>query len=216
MKEKLLIIGAGGHGKVCADIALKMQKWKTITFLDDNENIKEVLSIKVIGKTKDFTKFIDSHDIFVAIGNNYTRKSIIELLTEHNASIPTLVHPCAVIASNVTIDMGSVVMANVVINSDSKIGKGCILNTASTIDHDNIIGDYVHISPGVNLAGNVIIGNCTWLGIGSKVINNISISCDCIIGAGGVVIDNINEVGKYVGVPVRRLYDNEKNIDISK
>ena len=38
MKNKLLIIGASGHGKVVADIALKMNKWKSIAFLDDDES----------------------------------------------------------------------------------------------------------------------------------------------------------------------------------
>lgn len=32
MKDKLLIIGASGHGKVIADIAIEMKKWKKLHF----------------------------------------------------------------------------------------------------------------------------------------------------------------------------------------
>ena len=49
MKNKLLIIGESGHGKVVADIALKMNKWQSIDFLDDNENLKTSMGIDVMG-----------------------------------------------------------------------------------------------------------------------------------------------------------------------
>lgn len=99
-------------------------------------------------------------------------------------------------------------MAGAIINCCTKIGKGCIINTGATVDHDNVIEDYVHISPGANLAGNVTVGKRTWIGIGSVVSNNVCIISDCKIGAGAVVVKDINEVGTYIGVPVRKLiYD---------
>jgi len=205
MKEKLLIIGASGHGKVCADIALEMGKWNEIVFLDDNPQIKLSMGIPVIGTTDDVFSLIDDYDIFVGIGNNTTRKNLQEMLETVGATIATLVHPNAVIGRDVNIGNGSVIMGGVVINCCTSIGNGCIINTGSSIDHDNIIEDYVHISPGVNLAGTVKIGMFTWLGIGSIVINNISITRNCNVGAGTVVIKDILEPGKYLGVPARRV-----------
>jgi len=204
MKDKLLIIGAGGHGKVVADIALYMNKWKHIAFLDD-KNIKFQMGIEVIGKTTEAFKYIGDWDIFVAIGDNGIRENIQNELKAEGASFPMLIHPTAVIGRNVEIGEGSVVMANAVINCCTKIGSGCIINTGATIDHDNYIEDYVHISPGVNLAGSVRIGKGAWIGIGSVVINNLSIVSNCIIGAGSVVVRNIEAEGTYVGVPARRL-----------
>jgi sugar O-acyltransferase (sialic acid O-acetyltransferase NeuD family) len=203
--NKLLIIGASGHGKVIADIALKMNKWESIAFLDDDENIKQSMNIEVIGKSSDVTKHIQDYDIFVAIGNNTTRERIQKNLEKLGASIPVLVHPGATIGKQVEIGFGTAVMAGVVINCCTRIGKGCIINTGATIDHDNIVEDYVHISPGANLAGTVKVGKGTWIGIGSVVSNNISIVSNCKIGAGAVVVRDIDEVGIYVGVPVKRL-----------
>ena len=205
MKEKLLIIGASGHGKVVADIAIKLNRWLSIVFLDDDESIESSLGIKVIGKSSDVYSFISDFDIFVGIGNNATRETIIKRLEEEGASIPILIHPDAVIGKEVDLEIGTVVMAGVVINCCTTIGKGCIVNTGATIDHDNVIDNYVHISPGVHLAGTINIGKRSWLGIGSKVSNNINITNDCLIGAGAVVINDITEPGTYVGVPVRRV-----------
>lgn len=205
MKQKLLIIGASGHGKVVADIAMKMNKWDSIAFLDDDENIKQSMNIEVIGKTNDVSKYINTYDIFVGIGNNSTRERVQGYIEKLGANIPVLIHPKAIIGEKVEIKSGTVVMAGAIINCCTKIGEGCIINTGATIDHDNEIGDYVHISPGVNLAGTVKIGKGTWIGIGSVVSNNVSIINNCKIGVGGVVVKDIDEVGTYVGVPVRRL-----------
>ena len=97
-------------------------------------------------------------DIFVGVGNNVIREKIQKKLEAEGASIPTLIHPNAVIGEQVKLASGTVVMAGVVINCCTKIGKGCIINTGATIDHDNLIEDYVHISPGAHLAGTVKVG----------------------------------------------------------
>ena len=205
MKYNLIIIGASGHGKVVADIAIKMNKWQSIAFLDDDESIKTSMGLHVIGKTADAFTYKDEADFFVAIGNNATREKIQDRLLDEGMSIVNLIHPESVIGNDIELGIGTTVMAGVVINSSSRIGRGCIINTSSSLDHDNILEDYVHISPGVRTAGSVGIGKGTWLGIGSIVSNNVNICSGCKVGAGAVVVKDINEPGTYVGVPVRRV-----------
>jgi sugar O-acyltransferase (sialic acid O-acetyltransferase NeuD family) len=205
MKNKLLIIGASGHGKVVADIALKTNRWQSITFLDDDKSINSSMGSEVMDTSDKAFKYIDEYEIFVGIGNNATRQKIHEMLESVGASIPVLIHPNAVIGEQVEIEAGTVVMAGAIINCCTKIGKGCIVNTGSTIDHDNNIEDFVHISPGAHLAGTVSVGQKSWLGIGSVVSNNINITSGCKVGAGAVVVKDITEPGIYVGVPVRRI-----------
>lgn len=205
MKDRLLIIGAGGHGRVIADIALKMKKWKSISFLDNDRSIMSSMEIAVIDKSDNATHYIRENDIFVAIGSNTIREEVQKRLEAEGASIPVLIHPMAVIGEQVELGVGTAVMAGAVINCCTKIGKGCIINTGSTIDHDNYIEDYVHISPGVHIAGTVKIGKGTWLGVGSIVSNNLNIIGGCKIGAGAVVVKDITETGTYVGVPARRV-----------
>ena len=196
--NRLIILGASGHGKVISDIAEK-SGYTDIVFLDDNKNIKECAGYPVIGKIADAEQM--SGDKIVAIGNPQIRERILNSMSE---SI-TLIHPDAVISRRVEIGIGSVVMAGAIINSDTIIGKGTIINTSSSVDHDCKIADYCHISVGAHVAGTVQIGTRTWIGAGATVINNVKICSDCMIGAGAVIVGDINERGPYVGVPAKRI-----------
>ncbi|WP_128656643.1 acetyltransferase [Paenibacillus sp. 598K] len=204
MKRKLLIIGAGGHGKVLADIALKVGSWRQIAFLDDVLYSTKQLGLDVIGLSNEAEEYIDEFEVIVGIGNNSIREEMQTKLEIEGAIIPSLVHPSATIGSDVTIGSGTVIMAGGVINCCSAIGKGTIVNTGATIDHDCIVESYVHVSPGVHIAGGVTVGARSWLGIGSVVSNNVSITSDSIVGAGAVVVKNILEPGKYLGLPAKK------------
>lgn len=199
-KEKLIIVGAGGHGKVCADIA-KLMGYKDIVFLDDNLNLKHCGGYRVIGPTMCATEL--DGDIFVAIGDNEIRRYFYNSLPKNR--LATLIHPKAVIADTVRIGHGTVVMAGSVINADAQIGEGCIINTCSSIDHDCIVGDFVHIAVGCHVAGTVSVGDCCFLGAGSVLINNINICNNSKLGAGAVAVVDINQPGIYVGIPAKMI-----------
>lgn len=204
MKNRLVIIGAGGHGKVVADAAMKMEKYSEIVFLDDKKELKECNGFPIIGKCSEVDHYIEDSDVFVAVGDAIARQKIQKWMHEIKASLSIVVHPESVIGKNVTIGCGTVVMAGAVINSGSIIGEGCIINTSSSVDHDCRVADYVHIAVGAHLAGNVGIGARTWIGAGAIVSNNVNICQDCMVGAGAVVIRDIEEAGTYFGVPAGR------------
>lgn len=199
MKSRLVIIGASGHGKVCAEIAA-LNGYKSILFLDDAETAEAA-----VGTTADIPNYISDSDFFVGIGNNEIRKRITGILEKENASVATLIHPQAVVAKNAIIGEGTVVMPGVVVGNEAEIGKGVILNTCCSADHNNVIGDFAHIAVGAHLAGTVSIGASALIGAGVSVVNNVSVCADCIIGAGAAVISSIDIKGTYVGVPARKI-----------
>ena len=203
MNKALVIIGAGGHGKVVADTALK-NGYENIVFFDRNGEIKTCGGFPVLGKN-DMTEQYKFWDFFVAIGNADIREKISEFLKEKECNIVSLIHPNAIIGRGVKIGKGTAVMAGAVINADAVIGEGCIINTASSADHDCVVGDYSHISVGAHLAGTVFVGKKTWIGAGATVSNNIEICGECMIGAGAVVLKNISEKGTYIGVPAVKM-----------
>lgn len=196
--ERLIIIGASGHGKVVADCAAK-NGYEDIAFLDDNEELIRCGKYPVIGKSNKIKSL--EGDVIIAIGNALIRQKIQCSININR--LVTLIHPDAVIAEDVNIGYGSVIMAGVVINPGTTIGRGCIINTASSIDHDCRIGEFSHIAVGAHLAGNVEIGNRIWVGAGAIVSNNLKICDNCIIGAGAVVVKDIKKEGTYMGVPAR-------------
>lgn len=205
-KRQLLIIGAGGHGRVVADIAVKMNQWRDIAFLDDDVNKKLSVGIKVIGLSRDIDQFLDNSDIFVAIGDNQVREKVLNSIEQKGAFIPVLIHPDSCIGTDVVIGKGTAIMPGAIINCCSCIGKGCIINTGTTVDHDNVIENYVHLSPGVHTGGEVRIGQGTWIGIGAVIINKINIVSRCKVGAGAVVIKDIKETGTYIGIPAKKTF----------
>lgn len=201
--NKLVIIGASGHGKVVADIA-RLNGYTDIVFLDNNPTISECAGYRVLGP--DYMASDLDGDLFVAVGDPETRERLMR--RENGRVFPVLIHPSAIVAEDAVIGEGSVVMAGVVINPGVKIGKGCIVNTSSSVDHDCVLEDYVHISVGAHLSGTVTVGELSWIGAGSTVSNNVSICHGCIIGAGAVVIRDITVPGIYIGVPAKK-YNNE-------
>lgn len=199
MNKKLVIIGAGGHGKVIADLAVK-NGYSDICFVDDNA-VGECAGFPVVGVVSDVEKLAgDNTEFIIGIGNNKIRKTIAEKFLVNWA---VLIHPSAQLGIKTAVGSGTVVMANAVVNADAIIGKHCIINTAAVVEHDNIIGDYVHISPKAVLGGTVHVGESVHVGIGATVINNIDICSDCVVGAGAVVVRNIDETATYVGVPAK-------------
>ena len=79
----------------------------------------------------------------------------------------------------------------------------------SIVGHDDEIGDYNTLYPGVLLSGDVHLKTETEIGTGSQIIQGLHITDEVIMGAGSTVIEDINEAGTYVGVPVRRVNDEE-------
>ena len=203
--KSIAIMGASGHGKVVADIALQ-NGYDDIVFIDANPVIDMLGEYPVADEGTDLDYYIDKkYDFIVGIGDAKARKKVQEKLESKGANIITLVHPSAVIAYDVEIGAGTVIMAQAAINPGTRIGKGCIINTSSSVDHDNEIGDYVHISVGSHTAGTVKIGDGSWLGIGAVVSNNVNICNNAFIGAGAVVVKDIKKSGTYIGVPAGKI-----------
>ena len=194
--NRLIIIGAGGHGKVVADIAAKIG-YTDICFADDHAE-GQCLGFPILGGTAHLEAWNDgATDFVIGIGNNAVRKKIAE---EYDINWVRLVHPSAQIGLQASIGRGTVVMAGAVINACASVGEHCIINTRAVVEHDDRIGNYVHLSPGVTLSGTVTVGECTWLGTGTSVINNVDICANVTVGVGSVVIRSIQKEGIYYGL----------------
>ena len=203
--SRLLIVGAGGHGKVVAEAAELLGRWDTIEFADDKfPELTEIGKWPVVSNSSpEDLNNLGFKEFVVAIGNNLTRLQVQHRLSAASFVPVSIIHPSAVISPTVKIGVGSVVFANAVINADAKTGEACIINTSSSIDHDCVLGNAVHISPGAHLAGEVAVGNYSWLGIGSSVIQCLNIGENVVVGAGAAVVSDIPDGFIAKGVPAR-------------
>lgn len=200
----IAIIGAGGHGRVVADIALQ-NGFKKIDFYDDCKQVGTVLdSWMVKGSVKDLLHLQGNYSgVFVAVGNNQVRSNLNEMVDP--AKQITLIHPKSVVSTFANIGRGSVVMAGAIINAFAKIGNGVIINSAAVIEHDCRIGNYSHVSPGAILAGSVKVGAYSWLGANCSIRQDISVGANAVVGMGAVVVKDVKLATTVVGVPAKEL-----------
>ena len=200
----LLVLGAGGHGKVVADI-LQCAGFTVTGFLDDDPERWDTscLGLPVLGAIDTYADH-DPDGLVLGVGSNRARQLIVDRLgAQADPLWINAIHPRAIIADSVHFKRGIAVMAGAIINPDTVISDHVIINTGATVDHDCIIGDYVHIAPGVHLAGGVKIGEGTFIGIGAAVIPYLSIGKWVTVGAGAAVVHAVPDGVTAKGVPAR-------------
>ncbi|MCP4323692.1 MAG: acetyltransferase [Psychromonas sp.] len=204
--NRLAIIGASGHGKVLADIALQVG-WSSVVFFDDAyPTLTSIELWKVVGTTNDFIESATEFDgVIVAIGNNQIRLKIQTRLTQANCNVVNLIHPHATVSQFVKLGSGNVIMAGAVISPFVTIGNACIINSNAVVEHDCILSDAVHLSPASALAGGGKVGLCSWIGIGAVTKQMLTITEHVIVGAGASVVNDLTFSGTYIGVPARKI-----------
>ncbi len=195
----VIIIGAGGHAKVIADIVLKNGD-TLLGFLDDNKEGVVIGEYSVIGKIDDVVNYSEKAEVIIGIGSNSIRKSISE---KYDLKWYTAIHPSAQIGIDVKIGKGTCIMANAVVNSSADVGDHCIINTGAIVEHDCTVSDYVHLSPNATLCGTVNIGALCHVGAGAIVRNNLNVCAGVVVGMGASVVKNIDVCGTYIGVPAK-------------
>lgn len=174
--NKLLIVGAGGHGKCCLDIARDMKQFQRIDFLDDNRVGEVINECKVIGTIGDISTYYPEYtNIFIAVGNNKLREELSIKAKNIGYTLVSLISSDAYISRYAVIGNGSVIFPKAVVEANAKIGKECILGSSTVINHDASIEDYVLINTGSIIRPEVSIGSLT------------SIGCNCVISFGSQV-----------------------------
>lgn len=147
---KLLILGAGGHGKAVKEVAEATERYNRIEFLDDSYDGSNP---DVIGKFSDYEKFASQFaHAFVAIGNSAVRKQWQVRLITAGFEIPILIHSDSYVSPSSVLDVGTVVMPKAAVQRNVRIGKGCIISAGAIVDHDVMVGDYCHLNAGVVVA----------------------------------------------------------------
>jgi len=203
--NSLLILGAGGHGKVVADSAEAAGKWRSILFLDDRyPGLKQLGDWPVVGVLESWREYDPTaFDVLVAVGDNLTRLSLHQQIVAGGFNLPVLVHPAAWVSSRARLAPGCVVLAGGMINIDASLGSSAIVNTGASIDHDCYLGGAVHVSPGAHLGGEVRVDDLTWIGIGASIRHGVSIGKRSIVGAGAAVVSDVPDDSTVLGVPAK-------------
>ncbi len=214
--ERFLIWGGGGHGKVVADI-IRAAGYTVIGFADRDpaklQRMVEPGGASVVISEADLLAFFarpgnlsdieGATAIALGIGDNVSR--ITSLRNASHVSIPSLVHPSAVVSASSVLGRGTVVFPLAVINAAARVGEAVIVNSGAIIEHDCVVGDGAHIAPGSVLTGGVRVGARSTVGAGSTVLPGIRIGSDSTVGAGAVVTRDVPDHSVVAGNPAKPL-----------
>lgn len=181
--KKLLIVGAGGHGRCCLDIARDMNIYDEICFLDDSHVNEVINNCRVIGIIDEMSSYYPEYtDIFIAIGNNQLRKKLNMQAKEIGYQLVSLISPFSYVSSYASINEGTVIFPHAVIEANVYVGKGCIISSNTTLNHDSVIEDDCLIYSNSVIRPDVVIESLTRIGshcvisFGTKIKANSDIS----------------------------------------
>ena len=194
MKERVLIIGSGGHAKIVIDI-LELTKEYEIFGIVTNDDIESFCGYKVLGNDNVLGKLFKKGITKVAMGiggfrNNNIRTIIFNKLKKINFDIINVIHPTAVISQSVSLGEGNVIFAGVIINSEVQIKNNCIVATGSSIDHETILNNHCLISAGVTIGAGAVLNQGVLCALGSNIISAITIGENVLVAAGATVVSS--------------------------
>ncbi len=195
---RLLVVGAGGHAKVVTDTA-RAAGWEIAGVIGLRSGAETLLGYPVSRELDD----IKADAFIVAVGNNRTRRELFENYRSRGIRPAIVIHPSAIIGSDVDIGEGTFIAAGAMVNVNATIGEDVILNTGCVVEHDVLVGDHVLIGPNASLCGESAVGIGTTLGAGASVIPTATVGEWSVCGAGAVVVSDLPSHALCVGVPAR-------------
>lgn len=207
--QKIAIIGGGGHARVLIEAIRQMDKTDIIGIYETNQSLinSTIMGVRVLGSEEELYQQ-NNQTILLVNGLGSTkaslkRQTLFETFKAKGFRFFTVIHPSAVVASDVKIEEGAQIMAGVVIQPGCHIQSNTILNTSCSIDHDTIVGHNSHIAPGVTISGSVDIGKNSHIGTGANIIQGIKIGENVTVAAGATVCNHVDSSRTVKGCPAK-------------
>lgn len=206
MKEKVVLVGAGGHCKILID-SLDRNLYEIVGILDNTfEEGTMISGIPVIGDDNEAKSLFDlgvRNAVVTIVGNLKIRRKLLEQYKKIGFLFPRILHPTAHISPSAKIGEGVTVLAGVYINAEAEVQDFVTINTGAIVEHEVVIGENAHIAPRVTLLGASRVGKDTMVGAGSVVLQQVVIGDKCTVGAGSIVLKNVNATETVYGNPAK-------------
>jgi sugar O-acyltransferase (sialic acid O-acetyltransferase NeuD family) len=188
MKEKLVLVGGGGHCISCIDVIEAENKYEIVGIVDLKENLgKNILGYEVFGTDDDLPELSKKYDYFLItlgqIKSANRRKKLFSLLREQNVKFPTIISPNSYVSKHSRVEEGTIIMHGAIINAKASIGKNCIVNSNALIEHGVQIDDHCHISTASVVNGDVKIENESFIGSGATIVQGKTVRKNSFIKA---------------------------------
>lgn len=211
---KLVIIGAGGHARVVADILRATGAHQIVGFVAPPRLPFELVSgLPLLGSIEDLAALKARHPFegaALGVGDNAQRALAYAAVLAAGLEPVSAVHPAAVVCGGVVLGRGVVLAAGAILGTEARLGNDVIVNTGATVDHQCVLADHVHVSPGAHLGGRCSVGAETWIGIGATVIQDLTVGHHVTLGAGATLLSDTPNRVVMVGTPARVIKRKDK------
>jgi UDP-perosamine 4-acetyltransferase len=204
-RPRILLLGAGGHGKAIADLLLADGSYQVVGFVDAAPKASQVLGLPVLGDESQLATLAAQGIALAhaAVGDNAQRLAAAGRLRAAGFALPSLSHPAALIGHGARVADGAAILARAVIGPEAEIGALALINTGAIVEHDCVVEEAAHIGPGAVLAGGVRVGAGALIGAGAAVRPGVVIGAGAVVGAGAAVVENLAPGARVAGVPAR-------------
>ena len=197
MKEKIILIGGGGHCKSCIDVIEQEGRFEIAGIVERPGYTKgdSVLGYPILGTDHNLPELRKRFEYaIITIGQIKTpepRIRLYELLKELEFSLPVIVAPTAYVSRHATVAKGTIIMHQAMVNAGARVGRNCIINNKALVEHDAVIEDHCHIGTNAVINGGVKVGSRTFFGSNAVCKEYIEIGENAVIGCGAKIIKNV-------------------------
>lgn len=216
MAKPLVMLGAGGHATVLAELLIAEDRH--LIAVVSPEPIKTNSPLAGLERIANDDKLLTSYlpeqvELVNGVGSipgNNLRWKLFDFFSERGYTFASVISPHAILSKHLELEEGVQIMAGAILQTNATIGKNTLINTGAIVEHDCIIGAHNHLAPSSTLSGGVVTANQVHIGTGANVIQGIQIGEQAVIGAGTSIAKNV--AAKQTVIPAaNRLRSQEKN-----
>jgi len=189
MRDKILLVGGGGHCRAVIDVIEQEAKYEIAGIIDKRELIgSKIFGYEIIGCDDDLVDLYSKYsNALVTVGqirSNVVRVKLFNRLKDIGYTLPVVISPLAYVSKYAKVAEGTVVMHQALVNANADIKSNCIINTKALIEHDVVVYSGSHISTGAIINGGVVVKSNSF--VGSNTTTKEYIEIDGFIKAGGI------------------------------
>ena len=163
-KKKLLLVGAGGFGRMVAERAMIQYD---CAFVDDGQAVGGLANLPELRREYGL--------LVVGIGNNRFRAQVYEKAKALGFAFPNIVAPSAYISPFAEVGCGCVLMQNACVQNGASVGNGVLLNAGTEVHCGGTVGDYVLLYTNSTIRTGAKVGRYARIGGNVTVCNNATV-----------------------------------------
>ncbi|WP_116472410.1 acetyltransferase [Zobellella maritima] len=197
MTKSLVILGAGGHAAVLAEILKKQGRsllgvvsphplaprgpLADVPHIDGDERLLAQFGPEQV-------ELVNGVGALPGKDLNWT---LFQQFTGLGYRFASVISPYAILSEYVTLGQGVQIMAGVIVQAGVQIGDNTLLNTGCIVEHDCRLGAHNHLAPRATLSGGVTTGYSVHIGTGANIIQGLTIGERAVIGAGTTIARDV-------------------------